>query len=254
MSDFRPGCTRCGRTTLPVHWGFPAGDAFEAEERGEIHLAGCEPPPAAWWCEPCQAYIDTSAARPGPTTVGLADFEQYLLRDMYMLECKDPDGVSLPDAYLDLTARRQTWQRVRDEMFSVLPAFETMAEILGPPVHESVAEAEGLRLHAFSLPLWPGYWFEVAGDDRGHVVHERFVRVPGHPSPRLETVSDLRPWNALLPEVEAAFGPLPRNFIQQFYRGLVTNDGQGRRVELYFCRDLLKAIVIDPERPMEALE
>lgn len=35
-------CPRCGSTdAIPIAYGYPARETFEAAERGEVHLGGC---------------------------------------------------------------------------------------------------------------------------------------------------------------------------------------------------------------------
>ena len=34
-------CSRCGGSTIPIAYGMPDADLFDAAERGEVELAGC---------------------------------------------------------------------------------------------------------------------------------------------------------------------------------------------------------------------
>lgn len=34
-------CPRCGSTALPIAYGLPAPELFEAADRGEVALGGC---------------------------------------------------------------------------------------------------------------------------------------------------------------------------------------------------------------------
>jgi hypothetical protein len=50
-----PDCPRCGAAGVPVLYGFPMGDGlFEARERGEIVLGGCQPRPENTACRTCR--------------------------------------------------------------------------------------------------------------------------------------------------------------------------------------------------------
>lgn len=40
-SKEKPRCPRCGGGTIPIVYGFPALETFEAAERGEVRLGGC---------------------------------------------------------------------------------------------------------------------------------------------------------------------------------------------------------------------
>ncbi|RAY16705.1 hypothetical protein DPM19_00520 [Actinomadura craniellae] len=50
-----PDCPRCGTEPLPVLYGLPGPEMFEAAERGEISLGGCEVYDDAprWRCRGC---------------------------------------------------------------------------------------------------------------------------------------------------------------------------------------------------------
>jgi hypothetical protein len=55
-TDGPPSCPRCQKAMVPVVYGYPGGDMFQAAERGEIVLGGClvydgQP---AWSCTSCQ--------------------------------------------------------------------------------------------------------------------------------------------------------------------------------------------------------
>lgn len=49
-----PDCPTCSQTMIPVCYGFPSGEMFQAAERGEIVLGGCERQPEAWRCLRCK--------------------------------------------------------------------------------------------------------------------------------------------------------------------------------------------------------
>lgn len=54
--DHPKTCPRCGSTDVaPILYGLPAQDAFEAAQRGEVVLGGCEPQDAALACRACGA-------------------------------------------------------------------------------------------------------------------------------------------------------------------------------------------------------
>jgi hypothetical protein len=49
-------CPQCGaRTVVPVMYGYPSGDMFEAEQAGEVILGGCVVRAGlpAWKCTSC---------------------------------------------------------------------------------------------------------------------------------------------------------------------------------------------------------
>jgi hypothetical protein len=49
-------CANCGGRAVPIIYGMVGVDAFEAEQRGEIALGGCEiieGETAAWRCTKC---------------------------------------------------------------------------------------------------------------------------------------------------------------------------------------------------------
>ena len=52
-----PSCPRCGAAApLPIAYGEPTAETFEAAKRGELALGGCvvtENDPA-WWCRACE--------------------------------------------------------------------------------------------------------------------------------------------------------------------------------------------------------
>ncbi|GAA3959253.1 hypothetical protein GCM10023085_47050 [Actinomadura viridis] len=50
-------CPRCGGAAAPVLYGLPGPEMFEAAERGEIVLGGCEVGPERWWCGTCARYL-----------------------------------------------------------------------------------------------------------------------------------------------------------------------------------------------------
>ncbi len=37
-----PTCPRCGSASIPIVYGLPSGELFEAADRGEVALGGCE--------------------------------------------------------------------------------------------------------------------------------------------------------------------------------------------------------------------
>lgn len=37
----KSSCATCGGEMLPIAYGFPSGEMFEASERGELVLGGC---------------------------------------------------------------------------------------------------------------------------------------------------------------------------------------------------------------------
>jgi rubredoxin len=48
-------CPNCGGDDIiPVMYGLPTTPAFEAAERGELHLGGCMPYPASRHCRDCE--------------------------------------------------------------------------------------------------------------------------------------------------------------------------------------------------------
>lgn len=50
-------CPKCGADkTIPIVYGFPANELFEAAERGEACLGGCiiEEDPPSWYCKLCK--------------------------------------------------------------------------------------------------------------------------------------------------------------------------------------------------------
>lgn len=58
----RPVCTSCGLadSVVPLAFGFPSPDMFEAAERGEISLGGCCLPEGLrphWRCEACHVEL-----------------------------------------------------------------------------------------------------------------------------------------------------------------------------------------------------
>ena len=57
-------CSRCGGSTIPIAYGMPDADFFDAAERGEVELAGCIMPedPPTRRCRTC------GAGWPEPTT------------------------------------------------------------------------------------------------------------------------------------------------------------------------------------------
>ncbi len=47
-------CPTCGAEFIPVIYGMPGSELFEAEERGEVVLGGCVPdfgPTVTWYCK-----------------------------------------------------------------------------------------------------------------------------------------------------------------------------------------------------------
>ena len=49
-------CPHCTGTMLPIAYGLPDGELFEAAERGEVSLGGCvipEGPIPQWHCTRC---------------------------------------------------------------------------------------------------------------------------------------------------------------------------------------------------------
>ena len=55
----RPTCSNCGATgePLPVVFGYPTEEAFEAAARGELELGGCVPMEFEYVCGSCRAPI-----------------------------------------------------------------------------------------------------------------------------------------------------------------------------------------------------
>jgi hypothetical protein len=230
-----------------VLYGLPTHEGFEAEERGEVHLGGCEVTPYGWWCEACEGYVEP---RPDPwhvPPVSVEEFQLCLVWEMRRIGLGRPVGVTLSGRYADARTRSTARQKVRETLLSARPAFEAMTAVLGEPVHRGTREVDGrrARVHAFTVPLWPDFLYEVTGDDRGFVVGERFVRVPGAPVPSLDDVADLRPWKVLRPELEKAFEPVVRCWRKgSSYDGYsfrhLSNDGVLDVVEAYVFQDLLE--------------
>jgi len=50
-----PACPACGSPdVVPIEYGFPTSDVFEAEEAGLLAIGGCEPMDEAHRCRTCQ--------------------------------------------------------------------------------------------------------------------------------------------------------------------------------------------------------
>lgn len=50
-----PQCPRCGGELLPIVWGMPDQDTWEAGERGELYIGGCIVPADPWPRRACNA-------------------------------------------------------------------------------------------------------------------------------------------------------------------------------------------------------
>ncbi len=49
-------CPKCGKKLIPVVYGMPTADTFEASERGEVRLGGCCMPNGdkeRYYCKNC---------------------------------------------------------------------------------------------------------------------------------------------------------------------------------------------------------
>ena len=60
MTGKPPPCPKCQGAAVPIAYGYPLPELFEAEERGEVHLGGCvvsEHMPA-WHCRECGREFD----------------------------------------------------------------------------------------------------------------------------------------------------------------------------------------------------
>jgi hypothetical protein len=47
-------CTNCDAQALPIVYGLPGSETFEAVERGEVAIGGCMPAPERWACPACK--------------------------------------------------------------------------------------------------------------------------------------------------------------------------------------------------------
>jgi hypothetical protein len=53
----RPACPEChAKDTVPIVYGFPSYDTFEAADRGEVAIGGCviEADNPRWGCPACE--------------------------------------------------------------------------------------------------------------------------------------------------------------------------------------------------------
>lgn len=56
MTPAPPPCPHCGGTLVPLAWGMPDSELFEAAERGEMAIGGCivpDDPWPGWRCRDC---------------------------------------------------------------------------------------------------------------------------------------------------------------------------------------------------------
>lgn len=69
-------CPRCGTDMVPIAWGFPDADLFEAGDRGEVFIGGCCIPTwevPQWFCRRCDRHVhlpEVSATGLGPAVGG----------------------------------------------------------------------------------------------------------------------------------------------------------------------------------------
>lgn len=61
-----PACATCGERLLPIAYGYPGLDMWEAAERGEIVLGGCtvDPGMPRFTCRSCRPPSDDVLAAP----------------------------------------------------------------------------------------------------------------------------------------------------------------------------------------------
>ncbi|MBW8481955.1 hypothetical protein [Actinomadura parmotrematis] len=167
--------------------------------------------------------------------VSALDYELYVLHVMVDAPAELVDE-TLHRAGVGRDAYHAAQRRVRDQNYIMLPAFEEVSRILGPPLREETAEEQGhdLQVRTFPLRLWDGYAFAVYGRGDGMIWSERFVRTEDSP-PSLE------PWRMTKAEAEADYGPLEEEDLwppYEAYRATI----EGRRYLLVFSWSLLQAV------------
>ena len=48
-------CPKCNSDkVISIIYGYPAGDVFEKERRGEVKIGGCIVMPYKWYCKDCE--------------------------------------------------------------------------------------------------------------------------------------------------------------------------------------------------------
>ena len=47
-------CPKCGKRLVPICYGLPGQETFEAADRKEIYLGGCMPRKYYYHCYPCE--------------------------------------------------------------------------------------------------------------------------------------------------------------------------------------------------------
>ena len=58
--DSTAPCPRCAADMIPIAWGLPDPDLFEAGNRGEVSIGGCCIPAgdvAQWFCPRCDRQV-----------------------------------------------------------------------------------------------------------------------------------------------------------------------------------------------------
>jgi hypothetical protein len=140
---------------------------------------------------------------------GRIDFQLMLLRRMadYQPGLVQDKLRDLGFARSEAQAAHRRWQEiVRSRSFPGGMARYRL--VLGRPADTRQREFGDLtcEITQWELELWPGLWFETIAVPGGAVVQEWLVRAAGCAPPDLATVAGLRPWGAVVGEVERRFG------------------------------------------------
>jgi len=68
-----PNCPKCNAAMIPIEYGVPDEELFEAAARGEVHIGGCiiDPDDPDIVCQGAERHCWQRAARGGLTAISL---------------------------------------------------------------------------------------------------------------------------------------------------------------------------------------
>ncbi|WP_156722584.1 hypothetical protein [Streptomyces apocyni] len=138
------------------------------------------------------------------------DFQLVLLRRMadHHADLVEDARRELGASVAEMREANRRWQAMTRSP-RARAAASRYRSILGPPESTLRRRIGDLDCEAllWPLPLWPDLRFEVLLSPDRTVWNAWLVRAPGAQAPRLESLTDLRPWSCTVDEVARAFPP-----------------------------------------------